>query len=110
MQLAILSFVNLSRQDAFLSVEDTTGEMQFVAKITPSTVSRQATVEGLKWHITASDSFEITAADHNAVYLIGTNGTYLVATASPLESDSGAKPTDLEFPGWVGGGGGKATL
>lgn len=105
MKLAILSFVNLSRNDAFLSVEDETDELQFVAKIAPGSVARQATAKGLKWHVTASDSFEIKATDHNTVYLIGTNGTYLVNTTSAVESDSGASPTDLEFPANIGGGG-----
>lgn len=106
MNLAILSFVNLSRSDAYLSVEDASGELQFVAKILPGTVSRQATAVGLKWNVIASDSYSINADDKNQVYLIGSNGVYAVSGATALTAESGAKPTDAEFPIWIGGGGG----
>ncbi len=104
MNLAILSFVNLGRSDAYLSVEDASGELQFVAKILPGTVARQASASGLKWNVIASDSYQISADDKNQVYLIGSNGVYAVAGTEPLTAESGVKPTDSEFPTYIGGG------
>lgn len=104
MKPVILNFVNLSRQDAFLSVGDSTGEPQSVGKILPGEVSRQATVEGLTWTVVGSDSYQITAADKNRVYIIGSQGVYEVQNARALTAESGAPPVDFDFP--VGGSGG----
>lgn len=104
MKIAILNFVNLSRQDAYLSVGDGSGEPQPVGKILPGQVSRQATVEGLVWTVVGNDSYQITASVKNRVYIIGSQGVYEVREAKPLTAESGAAAADFDYP--VGGSGG----
>lgn len=104
MKVVILNFVNLSRQDAYLSVADASGEVQSVGKILPGEVSRQATVEGLVWTVVGSDSYPITASDKNRVYIIGSQGVYEVRDAKPLTAESGAVAADFDFPAAGAGG------
>lgn len=104
MSLAVLSFVNLSRQDAFLSVRDATGELQFVAIVAPGSVLRQATTAGWKWNLVANDSIEFSAQDKNTVYLISGTGVHEVTDAQMLVVKSEASAADFDFPSVIGGG------
>jgi len=103
MSHTILVFVNLSRQDAFVSLVEADGNALFVAKLASAQVTRQISTAGEKWSITASDVFPLTAGDQNRVYLIGANGVYEVDAPHPLAPESGAKPTDFDFPAFGGG-------
>lgn len=103
MSYTILVFVNLSRQDAFVSLVEPDGNAIFAAKLASGQVARQISTAGEKWSITASDVFPLTVGDKHRVYLIGTAGVYEVDAPRPLPPESGAKPTDFDFPSFGGG-------
>jgi hypothetical protein len=104
MSHTILVFVNLSRQDAFVSLIEADGNAIFAAKLAAGQVSRQISTAGEKWSITSSDSFPITASDKNQVYLIGTSGVYEVDAPRAIAPESGAAISDFDFPAYGGGG------
>lgn len=104
MALVILSFVNLSRQDAFLSVGEANGEQQYVIRLAPGQATRQSAAAGQTWSVVASDTFQIPAPDKNRVYLISASGIYRVETTTSLASESGVSMDDPDFRGEIGGG------
>lgn len=104
MSATILVFVNLSRSDAYVSVDDANGQEQFVAQVKTGAAERQAAAAGQKWSVVANDTYKFTAGDKNRVYLIGASGVYEVDAPRPLAADSGAKPGDFDFPASGGGG------
>lgn len=105
MGVTVVSFVNLGRQDAFLSAADAGGEPHFVARISPGQAVRQAAMPGSKWMVVANDNYPITAGAASQVFLISGGGVYMVENAKAVPAESGAAPADIDFPSIIGGGG-----
>jgi predicted phage gp36 major capsid-like protein len=103
MKPIILSFVNLSRQDAFLSVADGSGDLVFVARLAPGQAARQVSASGQEWNVVASDSYQITAGDSNRAYLISATGVHEVSSTRAIASESGVAIDDDDFQGYGGG-------
>ena len=104
MSLTVLVFVNLSRQDAHIWALEHDGDTQFVAKLGSGDTLRHLSSVGQRWSIVASDNFEFAATDKNRVYLIGSAGVYEVDHTRALAAESGAIPSDFDFPGSGGMG------
>ena len=104
MSLTVLIFVNLSNQDAHIWAVGENGANQFVARLAPGVALRHLSAPGQKWSIVASDSFEVEADDKNRVFIVGTSGAYRVESVKSLTADSGAAPSDFDFPSFGGGG------
>lgn len=98
MSHTILVFVNVSRNDAFLYLNETDGSTLSVGKIAAGQIVRQVTREGDKWSITASDTYTLTASEKNCVYLIGSSGVYQVDNPRALVPDGGGETSDFDFP------------
>jgi hypothetical protein len=103
MSHTILDFVNASRQDAFVYLNEADGGTLLIAKLGAGQMTRQVATAGEKWSVTANDAYSITAGDKNRVYLIGSGGVYEVESPRALTPDGGGATTDFDFP--VGGGG-----
>jgi len=101
---AVLSFINLSQQDAFLSVADGAGDAQFVAKIPSGHVSRQASAAGTTWNVVTGDSFQITAGDANRAYLISSRGVFEVTATRGVAPEGGGAVMDTDYQGQIGHG------
>jgi hypothetical protein len=104
MSLTVLIFVNLSSQDAHIWAVEPEGASQFVARLAPGATLRHLSPPEQKWNIVASDSYELQADDKNRVYIIGAAGVYRVESVNALAADSGASPSDFDFPHQGGGG------
>lgn len=103
MSHTILVFVNVSRNDAFLYLNEADGSTLSVGKIAAGQIVRQVTRAGDKWSITASDTYTLTASDKNRVYLIGSGGVYEVDNPRALVPDGGGETSDFDFVGGTGG-------
>lgn len=104
MSHTILVFVNVSRNDAFLYLNEADGSTLSVGKIAAGQISRQVASAGTKWSITASDTYTLTASDKNRVYLVGSGGVYEVDNPRAIVPDGGGDTSDFDFP--IGGAGG----
>lgn len=103
MSHTILVFVNVSRNDAFVYLNQGNDNSLLVSKLAAGQSSRQVTSAGDKWSITANDTYTITTTDKNRVYLIGSSGVYQVESPQAITPDAGGVVTDFDFP--AGGGG-----
>lgn len=101
---AILSFVNLSQQDAFLWVAGADGELQFVAKIASGQMSRQASAAGTVWSVVTADTYQISAGDANRAYLISARGVFQVTATQAVAPEGGTASDDSGFRGDIGSG------
>lgn len=104
MSATILVFANVSRSDAYVSVEDANGQEQFVTKVGAGTIARQAASAGQNWVVVLNDNYKFTADDKNHVYLIGSSGVYQVASPVAIAPDSGNAVSDFDYQGFGGGG------
>lgn len=104
MSLTVLIFANLSSQDAHIWAVEANGANQFVARLAPGATLRHLSASGQKWSIVAGDNYEVDADDKNRVYIIGAGGVYQVETVKALKAESGAAPSDFDFPSFGGGG------
>ncbi len=103
MSHTILVFVNVSRQDAFVYLNQADDNSLFVAKLAAGQSTRQVANAGEIWNVTAGDAYPIKVGEKNRVYLIGTSGVYEVDAPRALPSEGGAASGDFDFP--VGGQG-----
>lgn len=98
----VISFVNLGRQDAFLSVSDAEGAMVFIGKLASGQTTRQYTPVGAVWSIVTGGSSQVTAEAGEHVCLINERGVELVGETRVLQSQGGT--ADVDFPAHIGGG------
>ncbi|HZQ08433.1 MAG TPA: hypothetical protein VFD70_17755 [Anaerolineae bacterium] len=102
--MAVISFINLGQQDAFLSVGDASGDIQFVAKIASGHVSRQASSAGTTWTVVAGESFQIIAGDANRAYLISSRGVFEVTSTRAVAPEGGSAALDTDYQSEMGHG------
>lgn len=100
--MSIVTLVNLSRADAFVSVAEGGADMRFVTALAPGQAARQATAAGQSWSVVAGDSYIVPPADRNQVFLITANGVYLVESTRAVTSEGGIAIPDPDFPS-IGG-------
>lgn len=99
----VLNFVNLGRQDAFVSVSGADGSLSFIARLASGQATRQYTPVGGVWSVVTAGSYQVTAQDGEQVCLITERGVEMVEQRRALTSDGGTS-TDVDFPIQIGGG------
>jgi hypothetical protein len=103
MSHTILVFVNVSRNDAFVYLNEADGSTLLATKLAAGESARQITRAGEKWSVTTSDTYTLTASEQNRVYLIGSGGVYEVDNPRALTPDGGGEINDFDFPSFGGG-------
>lgn len=104
MSLSVLIFVNLGRQDAHVWAVEENGDTQFAAKLGSGESVRLLSAARQKWNVVAGESYDISASDKNRIFIIGSGGVYQVDHTQAIAAESGAIPSDFDYPSSGGGG------